>query len=109
MRDVWVGRGEAPVQRPEGHIGDRRRREKMDVDPPQTPTVQMVCFREHQRFGVRDFCRRRKTRHEPEDFSARMQLSACELANDEWMRRDLSVVEQRDEGRVTSAKVVDPN
>src|SRR6185437_10574566 len=31
MRDMCVGRGEAPVERPEGHIGDRRRREKMDV------------------------------------------------------------------------------
>jgi len=103
------GPRELHVERPEFRARQRCGRQKVRIDPADSRPHEAMSFDERQRFVVRRRDDRRELSQEMEHVGTLREIAARQLAHDERMRSDLTLLEEGFEPRVAVSKVIDPD
>lgn len=97
-----------PVESPEGKSRQDGRRKKMDIHVSQPFPHEMVSLDEREHFFVLHGLFHRESFQKGEEGRSVFQVSASELAYDEWMAGDLTIIEQACKVRVHFPQMRDP-
>lgn len=95
--------GESLVDSPERKLGERRRGQQVHVNPTEATPHQLSCFDECQDLGVASGGDVRQLGQGTQQYRASSQVAARQLPNNEGMSPNLTLFEEFDEGRITTA------
>ena len=105
-------RSRARQRRIEGEqpcVGEHGGCQQVGIDPANATTGQSMRIHKGEHVLVIGNDGDGESGHQPEDFAALAELAARQFTDHEGMSQDLVAFEQREEGRVAGAQVIDPN
>jgi hypothetical protein len=95
--------GESLVDSPERNLRERRRGQQVHVNPTEATPHQLSCFDECQDLGVLSGGNVRQLGQGAEHYRASSEVPARQLPDNERMSPNLSLFEEFDESRITTA------